>query len=76
MVNIQLYGGDRWAREAATVLLPFATAEPNNVNFGQYFEAMFTGLQAAWTGQKTVAEAIADLETELSAALGDAIVIR
>ena len=76
MVNIPLYGGDRWAREAATVLLPFATAEPNNVNFGQYFEAMFTGLQAAWTGQKTVAEAIADLETELSASMGDAIVIR
>ncbi len=74
--SVPLYAGDRWAREATAVLLPNATAAPNNVNFGQYFEAMFAGLQAAWTGQKTVEEAIADMETELSAALGDAIVIR
>jgi len=37
---------------------------------------MFGGLQAAWTGQKTVDEAIADVETELRASMGDNIVIR
>ncbi len=74
--TIPLYADDRWAREATAVLLPYATAAPNNVNFGQYFEVMFGGLQAAWTGQKTVDEAIADMETELKAALGDKIVIR
>jgi len=74
--SVGLYAGDRWIREATPVLLPFASAQPNNVNFGQYFEVMFGGLQAAWTGQKTVDEAIADVETELKAALGDNIVIR
>jgi inositol-phosphate transport system substrate-binding protein len=74
--TVGLYAGDRWAREATAVLLPNATAAPNHVNFGQYFEVMFGGLQAAWTGQKTVDEAIADMETELKASLGDKIVIR
>lgn len=75
-VSVPLYANDRWAREATAVLLPNATAAPNHVNFGQYFEVMFGGLQAAWTGQKSVDEAISDMETELKAALGDAIVIR
>lgn len=74
--GVPLYSGDRWAREATAALLPHATAAPNHVNFGQYFEVMFGGLQAAWTGQKTVEEAIADMETELSATLGDKIIIR
>jgi len=74
--TVGLYADDRWIREATPVLLPFASAQPNNVNFGQYFEVLFGGLQAAWTGQKTVDEAIADVETELKAALGDNIVIR
>lgn len=74
--TVGLYAGDRWAREATAVLLPNATAAPNHVNFGQYFEVMFGGLQAAWTGQKTVDEAIADMKTELKASLGDKIVIR
>jgi len=74
--TVGLYAGDRWIREATPVLLPYASAQPNNVNFGQYFEVMFSGLQAAWTGQKTVEEAIIDVETELRAALGDNIVIR
>ncbi|WP_114288069.1 extracellular solute-binding protein [Candidatus Halocynthiibacter alkanivorans] len=74
--SVDLYAGDRWAREATERLLPFATAMPNNVNFGQYWEIMFGGLEASWTGQKTVAAAIADVETELATTLGDDIVIR
>ncbi len=74
--SVDLYAGDRWAREATERLLPFATAMPNNVNFGQYWEIMFGGLEASWTGQKTVADAIADVETELATTLGDDIVIR
>ncbi len=75
-MSVPLYSDNRWAREATAVLLPNATAAPNHVNFGQYFEVMFSGLQAAWTGQKSVEDAIADMETELKASLGDAIVIR
>lgn len=73
---VPLYANDRWASEATERLLPHATAQPNNVNFGQYVGIMWSGLEAAWTGQKTVAEAIADAETELQATLGDNIVIR
>jgi inositol-phosphate transport system substrate-binding protein len=74
--SVDLYAGDRWAREATERLLPFASAMPNNVNFGQYWEIMFGGLEASWTGQKSVADAIADVETELATTLGDNIVIR
>ena len=74
--SIDLYSGDRWAREATTRLLPHASAMPNNVNFGQYWEIMWGGLEGSWTGQKSVDEAIADVETELSNTLGDKIIIR
>jgi len=74
--TVGLHAGDRWAREATERLLPYATAMPNNVNFGQYWEIMWSGLEASWTGQKTVANAIADVETELKATLGDNIVMR
>ncbi len=74
--SVDLYSGDRWAREATTRLLPNASAMPNNVNFGQYWEIMFGGLEASWTGSKTVAEAIADVETELTTTLGDKITMR
>lgn len=74
--SVDLYSGDRWAREATKRLLPYAVAMPNNVNFGQYWEIMFGGLEASWTGQKIVAEAIADVETELKTTLGDKIVMQ
>jgi inositol-phosphate transport system substrate-binding protein len=74
--DIDLYSGDRWAREATERLLPYASAMPNNVNFGQYWEIMWKGLENAWTGQMTPAEAVAEAETELKATLGDSVVIR
>lgn len=74
--GIDLYSGDRWAREATERLLPHASAMPNNVNFGQYWEIMWGGLESAWTGQKSVDDAIADVESELTTTLGDNIVIR
>ena len=58
--SVDLYAGDRWAREATERLLPYASAMPNNVNFGQYWEIMWDGLESAWTGQKTPAEAVAN----------------
>ncbi len=74
--GVDLYANDRWASEATERLLPDATAIPNNVNFGQYWEIMWGGLEAVWTGQKTAEQAIKDVETELTATMGDAIVIR
>jgi inositol-phosphate transport system substrate-binding protein len=74
--TVDLYAGDRWAREATERLLPEASAMPNNVNFGQYWETMWGGLEAAWTGQKTAADAVADVEAELKATLGDNITIQ
>lgn len=74
--NIDLYANDRWAREATERLLPFANAMPNNTDFGTYWNAMWSGLEAAWTGQKTPEQAVADVEAELKNSLGEAIVIR
>jgi inositol-phosphate transport system substrate-binding protein len=48
---------------------------PNNSNFGTYWDVMWKGLESVWTGQKSVEQAIADLEAELSSVLGDAIII-
>ena len=49
---------------------------PNNVNWGQYWEIMWSGLEAAWTGQRSAEEAIVNVETELRATLGDNIIMR
>jgi inositol-phosphate transport system substrate-binding protein len=74
--NIELYSNDRWAREATERLLPHANAMPNHSDFGTYWNAMWAGLEAAWTGQKSPEQAVNDLEAELRSALGEAIVIR
>jgi inositol-phosphate transport system substrate-binding protein len=37
---------------------------------------MWAGLEGAWTGQKTVQQAISDDETALKSSLGDKIIIR
>jgi inositol-phosphate transport system substrate-binding protein len=74
--TLALYSDNRWASEASERLLPYATAMPNNANFGVYWDAMWAGLQASWTGTKTVDQAIADVETTLKSSLGDAITIR
>jgi inositol-phosphate transport system substrate-binding protein len=49
---------------------------PNNSDFGTYWNAMWKGLESAWTGQKTAEQAVTDLEAELKSGLGEAIVIR
>lgn len=74
--SVDLYSGDRWTRETTSLLLPYASAVPNNVNFGQYWEIMWSGLESSWTGQKSVAESISDVEADLKTTLGDKIVIR
>jgi len=74
--NIDLYADDRWTREATERLLPHANAMPNNADFGTYWNAMWSGLEASWTGQKTPEQAVNDLEAELKNSLGEAIVIR
>jgi len=74
--NIELYANDRWATEATERLLVSANAQPNNLDYGAYSEAMFKGLEAAWTGVKTPAEAVAELEAELTAKLGDNLIVQ
>ncbi|MES0825071.1 ABC transporter substrate-binding protein [Ruegeria sp. SCP11] len=74
--NIELYANDRWASEATERLLVNANAQPNNLDYGAYSEAMFKGLEAAWTGVKTPAEAVAELEAELTAKLGDNLIVQ
>jgi len=74
--NIDIYADDRWTREATERLLPYANAMPNNADFGTCWNAMWSGLEASWTGQKTPEQAVNDLEAELKNGLGEAIVIR
>lgn len=74
--NIELYANDQWAAEATTRLLPHANAMPNNTDFGTYWDIMWSNLEAAWTGVKTVDAAVADAESELLASLGDRVILR
>ncbi|KQV80066.1 extracellular solute-binding protein [Rhizobium sp. Root1220] len=74
--EIELYSSDRWAREATERLLPYANAMPNNADFGTYWNIMWKGLEASWTGAKTPDAAVNDVESELKSTLGDKIVIR
>ena len=74
--NVPLYANNRWASEATKRLLPFASAQPNHTGFSPYFDAMWKGLEAAWTGQKSPEKAVSDVEAELRANLGNDIIIR
>ncbi len=74
--QIDFYAADRWTREATERLLPYANAMPNNTDFGQYWDAMWKGLEAAWTGQKTPEQAVNDLVTTVQGSIGDGIIIR
>ena len=74
--GIDLYAGDRWAAEATERLLASANAQPNNVNYGAFSEALFSGLEAAWTGVQTPEEAVAEVEAQLRATLGDDLIVR
>lgn len=74
--KIGFYRSNRWASLATERLLPYASAMPNHTMFGQYWNAMWKGLEASWTGQKSPAEAVADLVAELENMLGDEIIIR
>ena len=74
--NIELYANNQWAAEATERLLGTANAQPNHLGYGAFSEAMFKGLEASWTGAQSPADAVADLETELRAKLGDDLIVR
>jgi len=74
--NIELYANNQWAAEATERLLSAANAQPNHLGYGAFSEAMFKGLEASWTGAQSPADAVAELETELRAKLGDDLIVR
>ena len=74
--NIGLYRGNRWASEATEVLLSSANSQPNHLQYGAYSEALFRGLEAAWTGVQTPEEAVAEIEAQMRATIGDELIVR
>ena len=74
--GVDLYRGNRWASEATKVLLGSANAQPNHLQYGAFSEAMFRGLEAAWTGVQTPEEAVAEVETQMRATIGDDLIVR
>ena len=74
--NIDLYRGDRWASEATEVLLGSANSQPNHLQYGAFSEAMFRGLEAAWSGVQTPTEAVAEVEAQMRATVGDDLIVR
>ena len=74
--SIPLYANDRWASEATERLLPHAVSMPNNTEFGTFWTIMFKGLEASWAGQKSVADAVADVEAEYKATMADTIIMK
>lgn len=73
---VPLYAQDPWADAATSVLLPHANSQPNHPDYGVYSEAMWSGLESAWTGVQTAEEAVAELEAELTSVLGDELIVR
>lgn len=74
--DVPLYANDRWTKVATTDLLPHAVSIPNNTDFGVYWQAMYKGLEAAWTKTSSVADAEKSVEGQVKAALGGNIIIR
>lgn len=74
--SIELYSGNRWAAEATEVLLGSANAQPNHLAYGAFSEALFSGLESAWTGVQTPAEAVSEVEAQMRATIGDDLIVR
>ena len=75
-VGVSLFANDRWSVEASENLLPYANPIPNNADFGVFWDAMYKGLEAAWTGTSSVADAVANAQAAVESGLGDKIIIR
>lgn len=74
-MDIGLYRNDRWTMEATERLLPKATSMPNNADFGAFWGIYWKNLEAAWSGQKTAEQAVADAEQEIRGTLANRVVI-
>lgn len=74
--DIGLYSDDRWASVATEVLLGSANSQPNHLQYGAFAEAMFSGLEAAWTGVQTPEAAVAEVEAQMKATIGDELIVR
>lgn len=74
--TVPLYANDYWTTEATEKLLPYANAIPNNADFGIYWDAMFRGLEASWTGAATVEQAVSAARNDVTSALGNGVLVR
>ena len=74
--SVGLYSGNRWAAEATERLLGSANSQPNHLKYGAFAEAMFRGLEAAWTGVQTPEQAITEVEAQMRATIGDDLIVR
>ncbi|TNB48888.1 extracellular solute-binding protein [Martelella lutilitoris] len=74
--QVPVFANDRWSSIATTELLPYATAVPNDIDFGVVWKAMYSGLESSWTGTTSVEDAVNNVESEVTGQLGDTIIIR
>lgn len=74
--NIPFYANDRWASEATEQLLANANAKPNHAGWGIFSDAIWNGIEAAWTGSKSPQDAVAAMEKELKAKLGNQVLYK
>ncbi|QQM30002.1 extracellular solute-binding protein [Martelella lutilitoris] len=74
--KVPVFANDRWSSIATTELLPYATAVPNDIDFGVVWKAMYAGLESSWTGTSSVEDAVNTVESEVTGQLGDAIIVR
>ena len=75
-LTVPLYANDRWSVAAAAELLPHANSLPNRADFGIFWDAMYKGLEASWTGTSSVEDAVNSVESAVKTGLGDNIIIR
>jgi inositol-phosphate transport system substrate-binding protein len=73
--KVEMYSNDRWSVEA-TALLGHAVSLPNNTDFGQLDQIVWKGLTAAWTGEKTPADAAKIVAEEVRNTMGDKVIIK
>ncbi len=73
--KVEMYANDRWTAEA-TALLWHAVSLPNNTDFGQLDQIVWKGLTAAWSGQKSPAEATQIVAQEIRSTMGDKVTVK
>ncbi len=74
-INHPVYKANRFLQEVA-YMVEYTNFQPNSADYGEYDRVLWTALSAVMAGDMSVDDAVAFVEEEMQAALGDKVIFK